>query len=1051
MINRKYILLIAVLKLFAINPVISQFKFEKSILINKETGLPSNTVRAIAKSKDGFIWLGTHEGLCRFDGTQVRIFQEGNDLRYSLFDNSIFAVLPVDNDIWVGTSQGLSVLHNADYTFRHYQLTDTGKSKSLSRKFDQQVSVLFSNKAGNIFVGTRDRGVCMYDREKDNFRFFHFPRAKYPQLVPSLGSDHSILSITSSNKNDSIIWAGTPSGLQEINFFNGRVHLYTFPQQSKDYQVALNAFRRLYHHDDGLLYVGSWGASVNIFDPVTKTFTPLNVKNPEGKKIINNVITNISRKNDHEIWISTGAGVVVYDSDLKEITWYKHNNPSEFEFYGISFIDDVDRIWYSNTNGLNYFDPAMQQFSNFSYKHLSAPDWTFAFYILSDRSANRIIVCPRFTDGIFYFDRQKHEWSKTFFPGNTSFKTERDVVRGFVQLANGDFVISCDRGIFLYSEKKKRMTALHEELPVAAPTRRGAILLDRSGNLWLSDDVQGLIKWQPDKRTYRMYNSDMQFVDTTKTFRLENLFEDSRGNIWFQRGNGLGVYLAAHDSIINFIYSVNESNSFPLVNAFAEDNKGRVWISGGDGWLGYGLSAEPAKGIVYKMNIREKGLKGNLPRLATDMQGNVWGYTSKELVKINAADITFSTYSFQYGVDGDNFFHFSFLPSGEMVFGGRNDITIADPSELKRNTEIPIPYINTFHVLNQPVDLLTGEKRIRLKYKQNFFSIGFSAKAFTMAKNIKFRYRLNDFDDWTEVNGSRMASYTNVPGGSYVFQLQAANNEGVWNEKILELPIFISTAFWLTWWFRIAVVVLVLAAIYFFYRHRVEQMRKKQSLKTEYERKLANVEMSALLAQMNPHFLFNSLNSIDSYIIRNESKKASEYLNNFARLMRLILQNSRSNYISLKDELEALGLYLQMESLRFKDKFSYSVSVDENVDTNSIVIPPMLIQPYIENAIWHGLMHKTNGEEGKVELMVRKESDNLLCIIRDNGIGRKKAGELKAQRHSNHKRSMGMQITHDRIEIINKLYNINASVNIFDMDDELGEAKGTRVELTIPV
>jgi LytS/YehU family sensor histidine kinase len=167
-------------------------------------------------------------------------------------------------------------------------------------------------------------------------------------------------------------------------------------------------------------------------------------------------------------------------------------------------------------------------------------------------------------------------------------------------------------------------------------------------------------------------------------------------------------------------------------------------------------------------------------------------------------------------------------------------------------------------------------------------------------------------------------------------------------------------------------------------------IKKKQRLKSEYEKKLANVEMSALLAQMNPHFLFNSLNSIDSYIIRNESKKASEYLNNFARLMRLILQNSRSNYINLKDELEALELYMQMESLRFKNKFCYSIAIDENVESSSIVIPPMLIQPYVENAIWHGLMHKTNGTEGLVKINISKNADDLLCVIEDNGIGRKK-------------------------------------------------------------
>lgn len=167
--------------------------------------------------------------------------------------------------------------------------------------------------------------------------------------------------------------------------------------------------------------------------------------------------------------------------------------------------------------------------------------------------------------------------------------------------------------------------------------------------------------------------------------------------------------------------------------------------------------------------------------------------------------------------------------------------------------------------------------------------------------------------------------------------------------------------------------------------------------------------------------------------------------------MRLILQNSRSNYISLKDELEALELYMQMECLRFKNKFCYSIAVDENIDTNSIVIPPMLIQPYVENAIWHGLMHKTNGEEGAVKISVSKKADDLHCVIEDNGIGRKRAAELKEQKQSSHKRSMGMQITQDRIEIINKLYDMNASINIYDMEDENGNAKGTKVELTIPV
>jgi LytS/YehU family sensor histidine kinase len=153
----------------------------------------------------------------------------------------------------------------------------------------------------------------------------------------------------------------------------------------------------------------------------------------------------------------------------------------------------------------------------------------------------------------------------------------------------------------------------------------------------------------------------------------------------------------------------------------------------------------------------------------------------------------------------------------------------------------------------------------------------------------------------------------------------------------------------------------------------------------------------------------------------------------------------------LKDELEALDLYMQMESLRFKNKFGYSIALDGAIDANSIVIPPMLIQPYVENAIWHGLMHMTNGDEGFVRINISRNADDLLCVIEDNGIGRKKATEIKARKQKNHKRSMGMQITRDRIEIINKLYNMNASVHIYDKQNEQGEAQGTKVELKIPV
>ena len=1032
--------------------VSGQMKFEKPVIITKDNGLPINDVRSFKKGKDGFIWMATLRGLCRFDGSQMKVFGEGPDLRYSLYDQLTGAVELSGDNVWVGTQQGLSVLNTKNNTFRHYQLEYTGKSDSLKRRYDQGINVIYKDSKNTIWIGTRDRGVCMYDSIKDNFRFFKIPKDKYPPLVPSLGPNVSILNIRESISNDSIIWAGTPSGLLKINRYSGDVQVFTFPQKTKDIQVALNAFRRLYEHDDGLLYVGSYAAGVNIFDPVANTFTPIEVKTEDRRYFFTGVISNLTRKSDHEIWITTNYGLVVYDTRLKDITWYKANNNLDMEFYAINFIDEANRAWFSDINGLSYFDPAMQQFTRHSFKHLSGENWGMAFYILSDKTGNQITVCPRVCDGFYRYDRVTNKWTAIKFPGSKKFLAERDVVRGFILLPSGEYLIASDKGIYIFSEKQKSMTSLEKILPVAAPTRRGEVLLDRSGNIWITDDVQGLIKWKPGTKNYRVFDKELLWTDTSfNSGRIANLFEDSKGNIWFQRSSGMGVYLAAKDSMLNFRYVDNPSISMPGVISFAEDRNGKVWACGTEGWVGYGLVNDPYKALVHKFSLRERGINYSFQDLATDKNGEVWGYTSEELIKINADNLSFSSYSFRYGLNEADFFHFSFLPTGEMIFGGRNDIAIANPAELKRNTELPVPYVDELQVLSQPFDFVANGSTLRLGHKQNFFSIKYSAKAYTMPNDVRFRYRLKGFDDWSETTGRRFANYTNVPGGDYVFELQAANNEGMWNQKILELPIHVGTAIWRTWWFRVLLVLVAVAAGYWLYRYRVEQVKKKQKLKSDYEKKLANVEMSALLAQMNPHFLFNSLNSIDSYIIRNESKKASEYLNNFARLMRLILQNSRSNYISLKDELEALDLYMQMESLRFKNKFGYSIAVDENIDTASIVIPPMLIQPYVENAIWHGLMHKSNGTEGLVKINISKSDDDLQCVIEDNGIGRKKAAEIKEQKQTNHKRSMGMQITQDRIEIINKLYNMNASVNVDDMEDEKGNAKGTRVKLTIPV
>jgi LytS/YehU family sensor histidine kinase len=226
--------------------------------------------------------------------------------------------------------------------------------------------------------------------------------------------------------------------------------------------------------------------------------------------------------------------------------------------------------------------------------------------------------------------------------------------------------------------------------------------------------------------------------------------------------------------------------------------------------------------------------------------------------------------------------------------------------------------------------------------------------------------------------------------------------------------------------------------------HKLEYEKRK----AELQKQTAELEMQALRAQMNPHFIFNSLNSINGFMLQNNKTQASDYLTKFSRLIRLILQNSQAALISLESELESLQLYLELESLRFNHRFAFTIKVQKDLDVSAIKVPPLIIQPFTENAIWHGLSHKE--EKGELVIQLYEEDDMLYCKITDDGIGRTKAIELKRKSGSMHK-SMGMRITADRIAIIQKSADQDDFISINDLTLPDGSAGGTEVLLKIPL
>ena len=232
-----------------------------------------------------------------------------------------------------------------------------------------------------------------------------------------------------------------------------------------------------------------------------------------------------------------------------------------------------------------------------------------------------------------------------------------------------------------------------------------------------------------------------------------------------------------------------------------------------------------------------------------------------------------------------------------------------------------------------------------------------------------------------------------------------------------------------------------------------EVKRLKESARTQHEnltlkQKTSELEMQALRAQMNPHFIFNSLNSINRFILQNNKEQASEYLTKFSKLIRLILQNSQVSLIPLESELESMELYLDLEALRFDHKFDYKISVPKDMDISALKVPPLIIQPYAENAIWHGLMHKE--EKGQLDIEIHEETDHLCFKITDDGIGRKQAAAMTDKSATRHK-PMGLRITADRIAMMQRTDSKEPPITINDLKAPDGSDAGTEVIIKLPV
>jgi sensor histidine kinase YesM len=337
-------------------------------------------------------------------------------------------------------------------------------------------------------------------------------------------------------------------------------------------------------------------------------------------------------------------------------------------------------------------------------------------------------------------------------------------------------------------------------------------------------------------------------------------------------------------------------------------------------------------------------------------------------------------------------------------------------------------------------------EHLDLNPDQHTLDIQFQALAFPRDQHVVYSYQVKGLHDrWIPLGKNNSVTLSQLPPGHYVFQVKAGEPNSSAPVKFFSFsiarPLFLQT------WFLLLSALLLIGMILTVFRLRMHQIRRREKEKMNVQMQIAELELQVLRAQMNPHFMFNSLNSIKNYILKHETAKAAEYLSSFAHLIRLILQHSRERTISLQDELEMLLLYIDLEKLRFREGFEFIYEVNEEINTSHVQIPPMIIQPYIENAIWHGLLHKD--QDRRLALRVSIDEKQVTCEIEDNGIGREQAAKIRSKSATRYK-SMGMGITQDRITLMNSMSALGIRIDLIDKTNGAGHPSGTLVKIHIP-
>jgi len=706
----------------------------------------------------------------------------------------------------------------------------------------------------------------------------------------------------------------------------------------------------------------------------------------------------------HRLWVASSYGAVcipnVYEFTVPEKVAFVGNKISSV------FHDNEGNFWFSDLQNGMYRIPNLDilEYKEKPTNPNSISSDVTALYTLP----NGLVVIGHYNGKIGFFDPQQNEYDYPDVINKLQGITVKDI-----EYANGKLYIS--RGHLLVYDLANK-TVFYPEL--FANARDLCIVKDSVFSVHpeyvaafaLNDIKKG---------------ADLHFKIVHKVGGRKLVYDEANDQLYLGLNDGLYLYEEGKLSKIK----IDEKECYVQALHFDGTN---VWASSQT----HGL-IKFNNGVFVANYFSTKGNE-NYPAKSIYSDGDfVWTCFHNRLIKMEIATGKSTFYSNHIGINPKDVACLT-VSNNTLFVGSKKKLTTLPISLEPENAFQPNLFFESITLNNQAVE----ENENLFEYDFTNLRFEFISFSYKSQNDLVYHYRLVGFDTtwYTTPNDQPSVLYASLPSGNFRFEVYSTNESGIPSE-LLSFSFTIKTPLWQKGWFYFIVSIISISVIALIFMARIKVIRRRN----EIEKKLISSQLATLKAQMNPHFMYNALNSIQALIFQNDIKNSTLYLGKFSHLMRRVLESSGKDTISLQEEIEILKLYLDLEKLRFGSDLAFEIKIENDLNIYDIYIPPMLIQPYIENAFKHGLLHK----KGDKKLMIRffQKDNAALCEITDNGIGRKHAEEIKARLKEKHQ-SFATQATEKRVELLNTITHQNYTVTIEDLYEN-NQPVGTRVQITI--